>query len=92
MLNTWHKHILVLYGCYSSNDFTWTRHEDYVVDIVMTFFVRECYGSSKKHENLLKFVKIRVEECFDKVLNEEFFKKLMCKMKNIITREVVKLG
>jgi hypothetical protein len=40
--------------------------------IVMTFLVRECYKSPKKHENLLKFVKIRVEECFDKVLNEEF--------------------
>jgi hypothetical protein len=36
--------------------------------IVMTFLVRECYGSPKKHENLLKFVKIRVKECFDKVL------------------------
>jgi hypothetical protein len=62
------------------------------VVIVMTFLVQECYGSPKKHENLLKFVKIRAKECFDKVLNEEFFKKLMCKMKNIITREVVKLG
>jgi hypothetical protein len=50
--------------------------------IVMTFLVRECYGSPKKHENslkfvkicenLLKFIKIRAEECFDKVLNEEF--------------------
>jgi hypothetical protein len=38
----------------------------------MTFLVQECYGSPKKHENSLKFVKIRVEECFDKVLNEEF--------------------
>jgi myosin-crossreactive antigen len=52
----------------------------------MTFLVWECYGSPEKHENSLKFVKIRVEECFDKVLNEEFFKKLMCKMKNVITR------
>jgi hypothetical protein len=41
-------------------------------NIVMTFLVRECYGSPKKHENSLKFVKIRTEECFDKVLNEEF--------------------
>jgi hypothetical protein len=40
--------------------------------IVMTFLVREYYGSPKKHENSLKFVKIRLEECFDKVLNEEF--------------------
>jgi hypothetical protein len=40
--------------------------------IVMTFLVRECYGSPEKHENSLKFVKIRAEECFDKVLNEEF--------------------
>jgi len=26
----------------------------------------------KIRENLLKFIKIRSEECFDKVLNEEF--------------------
>jgi hypothetical protein len=38
-------------------------------------------------ENLLKFIKIRAEECFDKVLNEEFKKNLMCKMKNVITRQ-----
>jgi hypothetical protein len=44
-----------------------------VLDImVMTFLVRECYGSPEKHENSLKFIKIRDEECFDKVLNEEF--------------------
>ncbi len=54
--------------------------------IVMTFLVRECYGSPKKHENLLKFLKICAEECFDKVLNEEFKKQLMCKMKNVVTR------
>jgi hypothetical protein len=41
-------------------------------NIVMTFLVRECYGSPKNHENSLKFVKIRAKECFDKVLNEEF--------------------
>ncbi len=52
----------------------------------MTFLVRECYGGPENHENLLKFVKIHVEECFDKVLNEELKKKLMCKMKNVITR------
>jgi hypothetical protein len=40
--------------------------------IVMTFLVRECYGSPKKHENSLKFLKIRDEKCFDKVLNEEY--------------------
>ncbi len=54
--------------------------------IVMTFLVRECYGSPKIsikfvkiRQNLLKFVKIRrnslkftLEECYDKVLNEEF--------------------
>jgi hypothetical protein len=34
-----------------------------------------------------KFVKIRAEECFDKVLNEEFKKNLMCKMKNVIIRK-----
>jgi hypothetical protein len=45
---------------------------NWVKSIVMTFLVRECYGSPKKHKNSLKFVKIRVEECFDKVLNEEF--------------------
>jgi hypothetical protein len=54
--------------------------------IVMTFLVRECYGSPKKHENSLEFVKIRIEESLDKVLNEEFKKNLMCKMKNVITR------
>jgi hypothetical protein len=44
--------------------------------IVMTFLVRECYGSPKIsikfvkiHQNLLKFMP---EECYDKVLNEEF--------------------
>ncbi len=44
--------------------------------IVMTFLVRECYGSPKIS---IKFVKIRQnllkftpEECYDKVLNEEF--------------------
>ncbi len=42
--------------------------------IVMTFLVQECYGSPKKHENSLKFVKIRAKECFDEVLNEEFLK------------------
>jgi hypothetical protein len=52
----------------------------------MTFLVRECYESPEKHENSLKFAKIRAEECFDKVLNEELKKKLMCKMKNVITR------
>jgi hypothetical protein len=58
--------------------------------IVMTFLVRECYGSPKIS---IKFVKIRQnslkftpEECYDKVLNEEFKKKLFCKMKNVITR------
>jgi len=47
-----------------------------VVGIVMTFLVRECYGSPKIS---IKFVKIRQnllkftpEECYDKVLNEEF--------------------
>jgi hypothetical protein len=40
-----------------------------------------------KPKKAQKFVKIRVEECFDKVLNEEFKKKLMCKMKNVITRQ-----
>ncbi len=38
----------------------------------MTFLVWECYGSPKKHENSLKFIKIHIKECFDKVLNEEF--------------------
>jgi hypothetical protein len=48
----------------------------------------------KIRQNLLKFVKIRqnslkftLEECYDKVLNEEFLKKLFCKMKNVITRD-----
>jgi hypothetical protein len=43
----------------------------------MTFLVRECYGSPKIS---IKFVKIRQnslkftpEECYDKVLNEEFY-------------------
>ncbi len=54
--------------------------------IVMTFLVRECYGSPKIsikfvkiRQNLLKFIKIRQnslkftpKEYYDKVLNEEF--------------------
>jgi phosphoketolase len=58
--------------------------------IVMTFLVHECYGSPKIS---IKFVKIRQnslkftpEKRYDKVLNEEFKKKLFCKMKNVITR------
>ncbi len=43
-----------------------------LISIIMTFLVWECYGSPEKHENSLKFVKICTEECFDKVLNEEF--------------------
>ncbi len=43
-------------------------------------------GMLWKPKKTRKFVKIRVEECFDKVLNEEFKKNLMCKMKNVITR------
>jgi hypothetical protein len=46
------------------------------MSIVMTFLVRECYGSPKIS---IKFVKIHQnspkfmpEECYDKVLNEEF--------------------
>jgi hypothetical protein len=46
----------------------------------MTFLVRECYGAQKN-------TKIRAKECFDEVLNEEFKKNLMCKMKNVITRK-----
>jgi hypothetical protein len=59
----------------------------------MTFLVRECYGSPKIS---IKFIKIRqnslkftLEECYDKVLNEEFFKNLFCKMKNVITRNEI---
>jgi hypothetical protein len=37
----------------------------------------------KIRQNSLKFT---LEECYDKVLNEEFKKKLFCKMKNVITR------
>ncbi len=50
----------------------------------MTFLVRECYGSPKKHENSLKFVEIRAEECFDKVLYHVNSRILKCKMKNVI--------
>jgi hypothetical protein len=32
----------------------------------------EAQRSTKIRENLLKFIKIHAEECFDKVLNEEF--------------------
>jgi len=39
-----------------------------------------------KPKKSIKFVKIRVEECYDKVLNEEFQRILFCKMKNVITR------
>jgi hypothetical protein len=62
----------------------------FLLFIVMTFLVRECYGSPKIS---IKFVKIRQnslkftpKKCYDNVLNEEFFKKLFCKMKNVITR------
>jgi hypothetical protein len=41
----------------------------------------------KKRKGTNGTYKIRAEECFDKVLNEEFKKKLMCKMKNVITKE-----
>jgi hypothetical protein len=37
----------------------------------------------KIRQNSLKFTP---EECYDKVLNEEFLKNLFCKMKNVITR------
>jgi hypothetical protein len=33
---------------------------------------KEAQKFVKIRENLLKFIKIRIEECFDKVLNEEF--------------------
>ncbi len=48
-------------------------------------------GMLWKPRKARKFVKIRIEECFDKVLNEEFKKKLMYKMKNVITRFIYKL-
>ncbi len=41
---------------------------------------------------LLKFINIRAKECFDKVLNEEFQRILMCKMKNVITRLTIAFG
>jgi hypothetical protein len=51
-------------------------HLYFISSIVMTFLVRECYGSPKIsikfvkiHQNSLKF---KAEECYDKVLNEEF--------------------
>ncbi len=62
----------------------------YIKIIVMTFLVRECYGSPKISINFVKIrqnsLKFTPEECYDKVLNEEFLKKLFCKMKNVITR------
>ncbi len=63
-----------------------------LTSIVMTFLVRECYGSPKKHKNLLKFVKIRVEECFDKVLYHVNSRILKWKMKNVITMLIRNLG
>jgi hypothetical protein len=39
----------------------------------------------KIRQNSLKFTP---KECYDKVLNEEFKKKLFCKMKNVITRHI----
>jgi hypothetical protein len=52
-----------------------------LTNIVMTFLVQECYGSPKKHENSLKFVKIRenllkfapknvLTRCFIRILQE----------------------
>jgi hypothetical protein len=55
----------------------------------MTFLVRECYGSPKKHEFYRSTgehsVNIRTEECFDKVLYHVNSQILKCKMKNVIT-------
>jgi hypothetical protein len=66
------------------------------VIIVMTFLVRECYESPKKHEfnefyrsTGEHLVNIYVEECFDKVLYHVNSQILKCKMKNVITMIVI---
>ncbi len=65
------------------------------ISIVMTFLVRECYGSPKKHEFNEFYrstgehsVNIRVEECFDKVLYHVNSRILKCKMTNVITMHI----
>jgi hypothetical protein len=59
--------------------------------IVMTFLVRECYGSPKKHEFYRSTgehsVNICVEECFDKVLHHVNLRISKCKMTNVITMQ-----
>jgi hypothetical protein len=42
----------------------------------------------KIRENLLKFVKIRAEECYDKVFYHVNLRILKCKMKNVITMSI----
>ncbi len=62
------------------------NHSYDILGAGMLWKPKEAQKFVKICENLLKFIKIHAEECFDKVLNEEFKFFLMCKMKNVITR------
>ncbi len=49
-----------------------SRHSYDILGARMLWKPKEAQKFIKIRENLLKFIKIRIEECFDKVLNEEF--------------------
>jgi hypothetical protein len=48
------------------------KHSYDILGAGMLWKPKEARKFIKIRENLLKFIKIRTEECFDKVLNEEF--------------------
>jgi hypothetical protein len=68
-------------ACWSSG-----MHSYEILGAGMLLKPEEARKFIKIRENLLNFIKIGAEECFDKVLNEELKKSLMCKMKNVIIR------
>jgi hypothetical protein len=47
-------------------------HSYDILGVGMLWKPRKAQKFVKIRENLLKFIKIRAEECFDKALNEEF--------------------
>ncbi len=50
----------------------WCNHSYDILGAGMLWKPEEARKFVKIRENLLKFIKMRVEEYFDKVLNEEF--------------------
>jgi hypothetical protein len=85
-------HCTIFTPFFSTNDMTFHAfkmnlfHSYDILGAGMLWKPKKARKFVKIRENLLKFIKSRAEECFDKVLNEEFKKNLMCKMKNVITR------